>query len=667
MGKKREYFKSLIKSTKHDPSPEHGANSSAVSSSSLVVKTPDIQASLVTADYRTAVTIDQAQETTQISERKAIDIPPDELWDHAYDGLKTSEPELLEGYEKLLSMELLPEQTGEGRVTQMDQLLNAGLDRTAKIGEVEGNIGEAIKVVLSVKQAISAGLTTVPIAAAAWTGICVGLEIFSNAINEASTNRDGITKVTSKMKWYSSLTKILHQEAAKSNDNLIELREILAERVLDLYKTILQYIIKTVCSHHRNQVLVFLRGMVKWDDWEGSLKGVNEAEKTVKAAADEIGIRQTRTYLEILVNMHQDRSDEELLRDCYVTDMDDDIRSLQARKDKLLPESYKWVLETQTYKSFTNWDNGSANGLLWMRGDAGKGKTMLLMGIVEELKVQLETHFDGCCLSYFFCPTSVLRGLIWMLVRQEKSLISHLYPFKVKGSNAFNENSVFYSLRSAFRAMLQDSSLRRVYLVIDALDECRREEPGMEQLLELITETAGNDKVKWLFSSRNEDDIEDILAGDTKNSQLCLEVNSTAVSEAVDAYIDRKVSDLRDRYLTEPPPKKISRHQAQLKAQREAKISQTLSQVSSELKRKAGGTFLWVALVVQELKGCSADELIGRVEQIPTDLDGLYTGMLVNMNNSKFAAQCKKVLLVMTSAYRPLHLSELIGLANLPI
>ena len=84
---------------------------------------------------------------------------------------------MLEGYEKLLSMELLPEQTEESRVIQMDQLLNAGLDRTAKIGEVEGNIGEAIKVVLSVKQAISAGLTTVPIAAAAWTGICVGLEV----------------------------------------------------------------------------------------------------------------------------------------------------------------------------------------------------------------------------------------------------------------------------------------------------------------------------------------------------------------------------------------------------------------------------------------------------------------------------------------------------------
>lgn len=76
---------------------------------------------------------------------------------------------------------------------------------------------------------------------------------------------------------------------------------------------------------------------------------------------------------------------------------------------------------------------------------------------------------------------------------------------------------------------------------------------------------------------------------------------------------------------------------------------------------------MWVALVVQELKSCTADELIGRVEQIPTDLDGLYTGMLVNMIKSKFATHCKKVLLVMTNAYRPLHLSELIGLANLPI
>ncbi len=38
---------------------------------------------------------------------------------------------------------------------------------------------------------------------------------------------------------------------------------------------------KSVCSYYRNQGLVFLRGMLSLDDWDGDLTLVTEAEATV--------------------------------------------------------------------------------------------------------------------------------------------------------------------------------------------------------------------------------------------------------------------------------------------------------------------------------------------------------------------------------------------------
>ena len=113
-------------------------------------------------------------------------IQPEQLWDQAYDDLKRDEPRLFDFYETVLSHDLgcskgakknIIEQTDlMKRRSQMEDLLNAGLDNTAKLAKAETFFGDAIKIVLSVKEAIGSGLQAVPIAALAWTGICVVLQ-----------------------------------------------------------------------------------------------------------------------------------------------------------------------------------------------------------------------------------------------------------------------------------------------------------------------------------------------------------------------------------------------------------------------------------------------------------------------------------------------------------
>ena len=54
------------------------------------------------------------------------------------------------------------------------------MDKTAeiiKVRKVEKNIGDVINIVFSVKDVIGGVLQAVPIAAVAWVGICVALQV----------------------------------------------------------------------------------------------------------------------------------------------------------------------------------------------------------------------------------------------------------------------------------------------------------------------------------------------------------------------------------------------------------------------------------------------------------------------------------------------------------
>jgi hypothetical protein len=114
-------------------------------------------------------------------------IQPEQLWDQAYDDLKRDEPKLFDFYETILSHDLDSSKGAKGNIieqtdrmkrrSQMEDLLNTGLDNTAKQAKAAKNIGDAMKIVLSVKEAIGSGLQAVPIAALTWTGICVALEV----------------------------------------------------------------------------------------------------------------------------------------------------------------------------------------------------------------------------------------------------------------------------------------------------------------------------------------------------------------------------------------------------------------------------------------------------------------------------------------------------------
>ncbi|KAK4232875.1 NACHT domain-containing protein [Achaetomium macrosporum] len=592
---------------------------------------------------------------------------PVRLWDRAYNDLKQEEPELVDAYEKILSRQLedgpgsavpesqpntIAQNNSDARRRQMAQLIYAGLDKTEREFKIKEGLGVAVDVVLSARSIISSAIQAVPQAALPWTGICVALEMLANPITATEANRNGIDYVVKRMNWYWSLSSSLFKHSDGHGSELSGVRRELENQFVDLYKAFLLYQVKSVCCYYRNRGLVFLRHMVKLDDWNDDLNAIRDAENLFHQDSKAFTAQQTNSYLEQLFRNQMSEKDQQCLRDLRLTDPRDDKIRIEQTKGGLLPDSYHWILDNS---GFQRWRDRPESSLLWIKGDPGKGKTMLLCGIVDELERGIVASGQNHNLAYFFCQATdsrinnaiaVLRGLIHLLVRQQPSLLSHLRKkYDDAGKSLFEDTNAWVALSDTFGKMLESPDLKTTYLIIDALDECVADLP---KLLDFIVHVS-SDRVKWLLSSRNEPDIERKLRCDERRARLSLELkrNAEQVSRAVDAFIDDKLSKLE-----------LLQDDTVLK-----------NRVRDILHKKANGTFLWVALVVQELNKEEVESwhILQIVEELPPDLDGMYDRMLNDIKRRERDSEfCRRILSTATVAYRPLHLAEIGGLSGLP-
>ncbi|KAI8710958.1 NACHT domain-containing protein [Fusarium sp. LHS14.1] len=305
-----------------------------------------------------------------------------------------------------------------------------------------------------------------------------------------------------------------------------------------------------------------------------------------QTSANGLNLRQAPCLLYYLgnnyteVHNYYEPNRNRCIADLRLTDPRDDKTRIEQTKGGLLKDSYKWILD---HEDFRRWRDDRDSRLLWIKGDAGKGKTMLLCGVIDEL---LPTYAHP--VSFFFCQgtdsklnhaTAVLRGLIYLLLLQQPFLISHIQDrYDHAGRRVFEDTNAFYTLSQALASMLRDHHAEGCCMVIDALDEC---ETGLQQLLDFIVKIESTyAHVKWIVSSRNRHEIEQRLYRAVSKTRLSLELNAHHIAQAINAYIDHKVA-----YLLSLKDKKPLQ-----------------DQVRDEMRDRADGTFLWVALVAQNFK-----------------------------------------------------------------
>ncbi|PVH90269.1 NACHT-domain-containing protein, partial [Periconia macrospinosa] len=288
---------------------------------------------------------------------------------------------------------------------------------------------------------------------------------------------------------------------------------------------------------------------------------------------------------------------EQCMQDLRLTNPRDDKKRIEDTNGGLLKDSYRWVLGNA---NFQRWRDDRQSRLLWIKGDPGKGKTMLLCGIANELTSSMA---KTALLSYFFCQATdsrinsaaaVLRGLLYLLVNQQPSLISHVRKkYDQAGKTLFEDTNAWVALTEIFTDVLQDPSLNTTYLIVDALDECITDLPKLLDFV--VKQSSASSRVKWIVSSRNWPDIEERLERAGHKVRLSLELNAESVSKAVSIFIEQKVSQL---------------------AQQKRYNERTQDAVRAHLASNANNTFLWVALSIREIIAICGSFLTLREETI---------------------------------------------------
>ena len=273
---------------------------------------------------------------------------------------------------------------------------------------------------------------------------------------------------------------------------------------------------------------------------------------------------------------------------------------------------------------------------------------MLMCGIIDTLE---RNSVATDLLSYFFClasdsnnncATSVLRGLIYDIVKRQRSLICHVRAeYDSTGRLLFTDTNAWQALSRIFFKILGDPNLRSktIYLLVDAVDECVNA-VDRKDILELIINASKNfSHVKWIISSRGWTEISKVLEGAENMIHISVEPNSKTMENAVKVYIQHKVNSLA----------------------KEKKYDENMEvTVRDHLTAKANGTFLWVALVCKELENLPHRHQISSLRAFPADLDELYGRMMNQIEGLERDSElCKQVLAITLVVKRPLSLQEL--------
>ncbi|KAI0109257.1 hypothetical protein GGR51DRAFT_570088 [Nemania sp. FL0031] len=298
-----------------------------------------------------------------------------------------------------------------------------------------------------------------------------------------------------------------------------------------------------------------------------------------------------------------------------------------------LPGSCQWLIQKD---SFQQWRDALTSKVFWLRGRPGAGKSVLASHVINHLR---ELSLD-CC--YFFFTDSdkskassnaFLRSLAWQMAL----IHSEIFTTISNVANSWKDPPIdkvdhIPIWRRIFSTAILKVRLKKPqYWVVDALDECKnglelmtflRKVQEMWPVCILITSRAGAD----MYLNTTNPSMEFI-------SEAILEDNSSDIASFLSANLHHL------------PGATISAQQ----------------DVSDRILRNSRGCFLWVSLVIRELRQVhTATEISQVLDSNPSDMDALYARILDEMSYAKFGKDLAKAILTWaTCAFRPLSVDEL--------
>jgi WD40 repeat protein len=453
----------------------------------------------------------------------------------------------------------------------------------------------------------------------------------------------------------------------------------------DIYKLLLLFQMRSAYRYF-NRLPSFVQDLVKWDDWDSHIAEIKSAELDFQQKSDaynnehfkmrltniDENARKQIEHLELIQSLildqtkeqekfhieqikQQEKHHEEQMQQRERLDLEEKDRRcrndlfrgrggggrdrIRSLKEQPIREVCEWIF---TDGSYVRWAAQGGPRLLWIHGDPGQGKTMLVCGIIDDL----ETHgMDGAQPAYFFCQGSderlstgaaVLLGLIASLTEKQPSLMCHVRAkYAQHEPEAFQGPGAFQKAKEIFVSILDDPSLKCHTIIIDALDECGEDR---DPLIHFISEQCSSiEHIKWLVSSRKSLEIERLMKRSPQLIRIHLDPSSASMLHAIDLYINEKVVSLSELMEYD---------------------TQTAEEITNYLREHANGTYLWVAMACEQLIGAGSWEVLETLRRFPQTLEAVYQSML-NQIDPAHEKVSRVILAHALLTQRPLYAEEM--------
>lgn len=181
------------------------------------------------------------------------------------------------------------------------------------------------------------------------------------------------------------------------------------------------------------------------------------------------------------------------------------------------PGTCTWALNNKKIRSFLQ--QGPSKPVLWLQGNAGSGKSVMVTQLVKFLRSS--NIFAVCHICAHSYPTSgmyeqILRSLLLQILRRDNEFIAHVHDEYVLGK----KSPTLSSLERLLQTLLVNYGERlqhvdHIWIAIDGLEECETEkQPNLINLVNHITSkiiSDGSTMCKFLISSRFSQKVSDRL------------------------------------------------------------------------------------------------------------------------------------------------------------
>lgn len=295
--------------------------------------------------------------------------------------------------------------------------------------------------------------------------------------------------------------------------------------------------------------------------------------------------------------------------------------------------SCEWLVEK---KLFIRWRDAADTQLYWISAKPATGKSVLAGYVIKHLR---EMDLD-CCFYFFTYGDKVkttigsfLRSMAWQMASKYPEILRTVLEIREKDSELCQTTDYKVIWRKLFLEGILRVKLERLqYWVVDALDECKSE----PELIPLLLKVQEKCSIRILVTCRTRFELHRQIP----------HPNVTVVSDDISTQDTKGDIEL---YL--------QTHMDDLPLDNEDDRRDMVNQILD----KSTGCFLWVSLVLQELRQVNTSQEIRQVlEDVPSDMDDLYSRILESMSKAPRGKTLTKAILTWTvCSARPLTTDEM--------